>query len=345
MCVYTIFLLQDRLIFGGCRLFDLLEIAVGFVDCFREGERAVVFFQNVLEFHNLMPVDHADQYALLLFAVGSDGGKACDAVTECFENLIGDLVGVGGDDCELAGGFRALDDVVADKAGNEAVEDAQAHRLVIEDKIARAVLLGVYEKGNRGDKGVQRKRNPEEIQLPLFLAYVFGNDVRAAGGGAHAEADTVDEAGNHAAEQDGEDGVVAVGIVLELRKPDFLQQEEGSGIYETEAQRPAGEAFVNQEPGQRTERDVDQEGHVADAETGFVLDHGGNAVQTRRGEIVVDDKQLIIEGQKHGNQRYCEIGKDTVGKTAAVGGKGRACHRKAPHCRKMYGIVCPSRIE
>ena len=131
-------------------------------------------------------------------------------------DLVGDLLSVGGDDSKFAGSLGAADDVVADKTGDKAIENAKADRLIIVDESMGAVRLGIDKEGDDGDDGIENEGDPEEVQFLLFDADVFGDDVRAAGRGIVSKADAVHKAADGAAQKNGENGVVTLCVILEL---------------------------------------------------------------------------------------------------------------------------------
>ena len=60
--------------------------------------------------------------------------------------------------------------------------------------------------------------------------------------------------------------------------------------------------LVNQEISQNTQGNIYDQRHITDTEAGLVLYHSGNAVKSCGGEIVFNDKKLIIKGQQHRDQ-------------------------------------------
>ena len=183
-----------------------------------------------------MVVDHAQQYCPFPVAEATLAADLGAGVAKCGRDLRCDLLGVGSDDGELAGSFGALDDIAADIAGDEAIQYAQAHRLIVEAQLSVFTRLGIDEERGGGHRGVERKGDPEEVQLLPVLADVFGQNVCAAGGGTLFEADSVHETAHHAAEDHGIDGVVSLRDILKRLQPQLLQIEESEGVGEAETQ-------------------------------------------------------------------------------------------------------------
>ena len=84
----------------------------------------------------------------------------------------------------------------------------------------------------------------------------------------------------------------------------------------------AGEVPVDFFPGQQDQRQVDEQGEVADIDVQQVLQHGGQAVDARRGKGVGKDKQLIADAHQTG-----QTGCDRV--AAQSGPRGMMLHRSA----------------
>ena len=288
--------------------FDRLEVTERLADRLAEGEGVVVFFQNGLKINDLVLVDDANEHRLLLVLVGADRRDLGCAVLERLENIRRDLVGVGSDDGEFAGRFGALDDVIADKTGNKAIQHAQANRLVVVHHRPARVLRGVNEEGNGRDDRVENEGHPKEIEPSFFLADVLGNDVGAARGCVHTEGRAVHKARQHAAEEYGKDGVVSVGVVLELLQPQFLQKQKDKRIGQAKDERPLGKGAIDEKIGHGTQRHVDQQRHITDAKAGLVLHHRGDTVEPRGSEAVVDDEQLVVEGHQNRHQHDAKVG-------------------------------------
>jgi len=258
-----------------------------------------------------MLVDHANEHRPLLMPVRADRRDLGRAVLQRRKNIRRDLVGMRRDDGELAGRFGTLDDIIADKAGNKAIQHAQADRLVVVHKQTLGILRGIDKEGNGRNDGIEGKGHPKEIQGSVFLADVLGNDIRTARRGVHTEAKAVNEAGQHAAEQHGKDSVVPVGVVLKALQSQSLKKQKDERVGQAKDERALGKGPIDQKIGHNTQRHVDDQRHITDTKAGLVLDHGGNAVEPRRCKAVIDDKQLVVEGKQDGGQHDAHIGQQT----------------------------------
>lgn len=259
-----------------------------------------------------MTVDDAEQHGLFIMAERTQSGKLRGTVLQLGNDVVGDLLCVGGDDGDLAGGLGTPDDVTADKTGHEAVKNTKTNRLVVIDQLLLVVGLGINKERDNGHKGVEDKGHPEKIQRGVLDADVLGDDVGAAGRGIGAEADSVDKSADHAAQQHGEDGVVSLCIILELRQADALQIQKRKGIGQTEYQAAGSKITIYKKVGKNTKRHIDQQRHIADTEAGFVLHHSGNAIETGRSKPIFYDKQLVVEGQQNRHEDNQKIGKEMV---------------------------------
>ena len=102
----------------------------------------------------------------------------------------------------------------------------------------------------------------------------------------------------------------------------LAQHQRDGGEHQHEHQCFAGEVPVDFFPGQQDQRQVDEQGEVADIDVQQVLQHGGQAVDARRGEGVGKDKQLIADAHQAG-----QTGCDRV--AAQSGPRGMMLHRSA----------------
>ena len=96
-------------------LFGINEIAVGFVYYLVEGERLVIFRDNILEIIKLVLVNNADEHVLGAVCVSTDSLDLRCAVLEESRDLGRNLVGMSGNNCELVCSFRTFYDVVTHK--------------------------------------------------------------------------------------------------------------------------------------------------------------------------------------------------------------------------------------
>lgn len=274
------------------------KITVGFVDGFGESKGVIVLFQDLTQVVDLVFIDDTHQHGFLVMTERTKGGHTGGAVVQHLNDLPGDLLGMGGDDGEFTGGLGATDNIAAYKAGDETVEDTQAHRLVIVNKGAIGIRRGIYKERGNSHQHIEYEGHIEEIQLRTLLADISGNDIRTAGGGIQPGADAVNKAADDTAEYRGKNGIVASRIILQIFQTQLLQVQEREGIYKAEDQGAHSKPLIDKKPRDHAKRDIDDQGHIADAEAGFILEHGGDAVESRGSESVLYDKKLIIEGQQ-----------------------------------------------
>lgn len=221
-----------------------------------------------------------------------------------------DLLRVRGDDQEFIGGLGAFDDRVADHARHQAVQHTQADGLVVVQDGAALAGRRIYKVRQQRDRRVQGKVDPEKVEQRILFADVFGDDIHARRRCVAAEHDAVDEAAHRPRDERGEDGVHVFRIVLEGAQVQFPQQEQRARVDEAEHERLDGEAAVDEEKGEQAQRDVDDEGKVADAESSVrhIFQHGGDAVDAGGREAVGRDEEFVVE-RKHAGERGDE---DTV---------------------------------
>ena len=198
-------------------MLDVLEVAVGFVDNLAVGEGVVVLGQNLMKIVELMLVDDENQHRLFRLGVGADGTHLGTAVVKFTGDFGDDCLFVGGDHGEFVGGFGAAEQLVAHKGGDETINNAQRHRLIVQG------ALGVHKEGDNRHQRVECKGDDEKVGVGFCLIDVTGNHVGAAGGGVVAKAHAVHKAADHTAEDDGIDGVVSLGVVLDKGEVGILQ--------------------------------------------------------------------------------------------------------------------------
>ena len=91
------------------RLFDLLEVAVCFVDRLKIGERIAEAGQNLLEVVKLVLIDDTDQHRLFIAGVRAYRLDLCTAVVEFMGDLCHQFLLAGGDNGEFIGRLGALE--------------------------------------------------------------------------------------------------------------------------------------------------------------------------------------------------------------------------------------------
>lgn len=114
----------------------------------------------------------------------------------------------------------------------------------------------------------------------------------------------------HAADNHRKNGVVPMRVVLKSLQTGLLKQQIKSRISQCEQQGFHTVAFGNAKIGKHAQRNIDDEGNIADAETGNILDHGGDAVDSRWREIIFNDEKIVAGclQQGHGENDNARVG-------------------------------------
>ena len=137
-----------------------------------------------------------------------------------------------------------------------------------------------------------------------FFPHPGGYDVRSAGGAVcritTAVHSAADHTGRHRPQNGGGAGVIGDGAQVHL-----AQHQRDGGEHQHEHQRFAGEVPVDFFPGQQDQRQVDEQGEVADVDVQQVLQHGGRPLMPAGGEGVGKDEQLIADAHQAG-QTGCD---------------------------------------
>ena len=176
----------------------------------------------------LMLVDDKNQHGLFGLCVGADGTHLGATVVKLPRDFGDESLFMVGNDGEFVGGFGALEQLIAHKGGDEAIEDAQRNGLIVQ------IPLGVDEQGYARHNAVENKGDDKEIGVGIDFVDVARDDVGAAGGGIVTETHTVDKAADDTAEDDGIDGVVTFGVILDKGEVGALQKQKGERIHHRE---------------------------------------------------------------------------------------------------------------
>ncbi len=245
-----------------------------------------------------MLVHHAHQHLAIRLAVDALAANAGGGVVEPREDLSLDVLRMRCDDDKLICRLVSAQNIVSDEVGNKAIRHAQAHRLVVKGE--GAVFGAVDKERGKGNPRIDDKVDPEEIEVRALLADALGNDVGAAGGGVLAEAGAVHKPAEHARDQAGENGVVVARIINDgIQGIYVLKDQIGHRVDHTEHHGFDTELAIHIKERKGAKRHVHDQRKITDAEPAFVLDHGGNAVETRRGKVVGCDKQYVGKTQQH----------------------------------------------
>ena len=274
-------------------MLDILKVAVGFVNKLKVGEGIVIFRYDLLEIVELMLVDNADQDRPLGVGISADGVDLRAAVVQLLGDLRNKFVFVGSDDGELVCRLGGFQQQITNKGGNKAIQNTKRHRLIVQ------IVLRIDENRSDSNDGIQRKGDDEEIGVRADFVNIAGDDIRTAGGGVVSEAYAVDHACQHTAEDHGVDCIVIKRVVLHKCPSGILKEQECKGIYQREQQGFYCKILLHQEIGQHRQRHIDQQRHKADAEAGFVLDHGCNTVNACRCKVIGNDEYVVDKCQQN----------------------------------------------
>lgn len=200
--------------FVAVLLFQPFKVAVGLVNGFRKGKGVIVFVKYGVKVEYLMVVYHAQQNRLFIVGKAAYTVDLGTAVLKGGKYLGGYLVPVGGNNGKLAGRLCSLKDVVSDKAGYKAVENAKTNGLVVKYKCACFVGACVHKEGCACNDGVKNKGYPKEVKSGLMQIYILGNNIRTARRRPVLKANAVNKARYNAAKYYGVYGVVPLRNVL-----------------------------------------------------------------------------------------------------------------------------------
>ena len=138
----------------------------------------------------------------------------------------------------------------------------------------------------------------------MLFPHPGGHDVRAAGGAVLPDGEAVHRTADHAGGHRPQDGGGAViRVVDDSAEVHPVQRQRHGGEHQHEGQVLQGEVPVHVPPRQKNQRQVDEQGHVADAHVEQILDHGGKAVDARRREGVGEHEYLVAQPHDH-RQRH-----------------------------------------
>ena len=125
-----------------------------------------------------MAVHNTNQHRFVLACVCALALDPCDTVAKNLGYIIGNLIGVCGDDGKLICGFCTLDNIVANKVAHKTVGYAKGNGLVV-----KTFTVGINKERSRCHKEIHPEGHFEEIKLGSHLVYIFRNGFCATAGG------------------------------------------------------------------------------------------------------------------------------------------------------------------
>ena len=276
------------------------EIAHHLTDLAHDGEGVGVVLHDAGKGSHLGIVDHAHDNADLPPVVHTLGRKHRSGVVELFDDLFAEFLRGIGDDFKPDRAAAVFQEPLRHIGGGEAVENAQQHRLhlVIIDKVA----------GN-GHHGIHSKAQTEHTFFRVFAVNDGCHKIRTAGVGAGLDQNGIEKAHDDAGRQRSQNPAGAV----------FRGIGKGGKIHPVQHQKTQGEnhdihhASHRQGPAdleeyQNRQGDIDHQAEIAHADTADILDHGADAVDPRRGELVGKHEKLIVESRQHCRESNDKIG-------------------------------------
>ena len=86
-----------------------------------------------------------------------------------------------------------------------------------------------------------------------------------------------------------------------------MKEQKRKRINKAEEKRALCKRFIHKKICDHTERNVYNQRHITDTESGFILYHSGYAVKSRRRKRIFYDKKVIIKRKHHRNQENKRI--------------------------------------
>ena len=215
-------------------------------------------------------------------------------VVEAVNQLSGNLLGGIGDDLKADGLPAGLHQPVAHRGGHEAIENAQNHRLH---------LAAIDKVADNGNGGVDGEAHAEKRPVGVMLMDNGGNEIRTAGIGACLDEDGVHKALNDARDHGAENFAGAVfRDVGEGRQVHLVQNQQSQREGDHVDHAADGHGLADLKIAPDCQRDIDKQAQITHADAGDVLDHGTDTVDTGGGELVGENKQLVIDRRQQRNE-------------------------------------------
>ena len=273
---------------------DVPEVADCLLDGGQIGERAGILLQQALELHDLMLIDDANKHGLFFVGIAADGADLRDTVAHGLQNCLLERLGPVGDDLELDSLLEAAQHDVADLAGDEAIEQAEDHRLIFH----------VINKKRAGrDERVDDEHDPENVLLRAAVLHERGHEIRSARRAAAAENDAVAIAADDAPRDRREDQARAVlGVIGQPTQIQAAEHQQRAGEDHRKDRRFDCEFLVSQQDHGHKKRDVEQVHHVTGIKFEDMLDHRRDTGQTGRGELIRKNKNFIAQREQNGGE-------------------------------------------
>ena len=276
------------------------EIAHDLADLAHDGEGVGIALDDLGQQGYLIVVHHAHDDVHFPAVVHALGGEDGGRVVELLDDLLADLLRVVGDDLKPHGAAAVFQEPLRHIGGGEAVEDAQKHRLH---------LVIIYKVAGNGYRGVHEKGQAHDAFFRVFGVDDGRQKVRASGIGAGLHEDGVDITHDDTGGQRPHDPAGAVGGgVGNGGEVHLVQDQQPQGKHHHIDHAPHGHGLADLKIDDQSQRHIDQQTHIANADAGYVLDHGTDAVEARWGKGIGEDKQLIVQRRRQGHQRNDKIG-------------------------------------
>ncbi len=276
---------------GGAEVLEIAEDLAYGVD---DGKGMGELVDDLADQRHLGLVHHAQKHAGILAGIHALGGDECCGVVKLTDQLLGNLLGGIGDDLEADGLPAGLHQPVSNRGGHEGIENAQNHRLHLAavDKIA-----------DDGNGGVDGEAHAEKRPVGVMLMDDGGNEIRTAGIGAGFDENGVHKALNDARDHGAENFAGAIfRDVGEGRQVHLFQNQQSQRERDHVDHAADGHGLADLNIAPDCQRNVDKQAQITHADAGDVLDHGTDTVDTGGGELVGENKQLVIDRRQQRNE-------------------------------------------
>ena len=273
---------------------EVLEIAQNLAYGVDDGKGMGVLVDDLADQRHLGLVHHAQKHAGIPAGVHTPGWDEGRGVVEAVNQLSGNLLGGIGDDLEADGLPAGLHQPVAHRGGHEGIENAQNHRLH---------LAAVDKVADDGNGRVDGEAHAEKRVIGAVLVDNGGNEIRTAGIGAGLDEDGVHKALNDARDHGAENFAGAVfRDVGEGGQVHLFQNQQSQRERDHVDHAADGHGLADLKIAPDCQRDIDKQAQITHADAGDVLDHGTDTVDTGGGELVGENKQLVIDRRQQRNE-------------------------------------------
>ena len=278
---------------------QVLEITHNLTDAVHHRKGIGILGNDPGQRRHLGFVDYAIQNTGFLAQIHTLGGNHGSGVLQLQNDLFRDFIGIIGNDLEPDRFPAASAHPVGDRAGGEGIQNAHNDRLnfVIINKI-----------GTQCHQYIQGEDDPEGVLLRLLFVNHSCDKIRAAGVGAALDQNAVAVAEDDACHQGTHNGAGA-GFrgIMEHAQIHPVKQDQSYGEGTDIDHAPHRQRLADEDVHQDGQGNIDHQAHITQTDAEDMLDHGADTVQTRRGELIGEDENLIIQRRNQGNSHDYSI--------------------------------------